>query len=103
MSLDNVFTCSKYHGIIPPESTTQLKIAFHPELHSITYVDNLEVLAVGMASKSTVKCKGVACGPDVSIEASSINFGTTKPFTEVTRSFKIHNKSNFDAVFQVII
>ena len=79
----------------------QVKLAFQPELHDITYVDNFEVLAVGMASKSRIKCIGVAQGPNVQMETSAVNFGIVKPFSQITRSFKLHNKSNMTAIFQV--
>lgn len=100
-ALDNVFSSSKYHGVISPESSVQIKLAFQPELNNITYVDNFEVLAVGMASKSHIKCVGVAQGPNVQIETSAINFGIAKPFAQITRSYKLHNKSNMAAIFQV--
>lgn len=101
--LDNVFSCSKYHGVIPAEGKEQIKLAFIPELHNLTYVENFDILAVGMTSKSSIKCIGNATGPSVSIDNDKINFGISKLSTEVTRSFKLKNNSNMDAIFQVII
>ena len=99
--LDNVFSCSKYHGVIPAEGKEQIKLAFIPELHNLTYVENFDILAVGMTSKSSIKCIGNATGPSVSIDNDKINFGISKLSTEVTRSFKLKNNSNMDAIFQV--
>jgi len=98
--LDNVFSCSKYHGVIPAEGKEQIKLAFIPELHNLTYVENFDILAVGMTSKSSIKCIGNATGPSVSIDNDKINFGISKLSTEVTRSFKLKNNSNMDAIFQ---
>ena len=95
------FTCSQYHGVINADSTLNVKLAFNPENINTTYVENFEILAVGLTSKATIKCIGTGKGSDVNIEVKSINFGLTSPDMEVTRSFKIRNNSNIPAVFQV--
>lgn len=99
--LDNVFSCSKYHGVIKAEGKEKIKVVFNPELHNLTYVENFDVLAVGMTSKSSIKCIGNAIGPSVSIDNNKINFGIAKLSTEITRSFKLKNDSNMNTVFQV--
>ena len=101
VSIDNVFSCSLYHGIVPADSSIRLKFAFRPELINIAFVDHFEIYSIGLASKATVKCRGSGVGPDLQFEAEYVNFGVTKPDVIVTRSFKIKNNSAMSAYYQV--
>ena len=79
----------------------KVKLAFKPENINTTYVDNFEILAVGLASKACIKCVGQGIGSNVTLDVASLNFGIAKLNDVVTRSLKLRNNSNVDTIFQV--
>jgi len=100
ISVDNVFKCSQYHGVVPANNIIKVKFIFQPEIVNTSYVEHFEIYTVGLSSKTTIKCVGNGIGPELDLEVKSINFGVTKQDVAVTRSFKIKNLSKIPAVYQ---
>eukprot|EP00795_Rhopilema_esculentum_P013350 gene13350-4200_t len=102
-SVDKAFHCSQYHGIVPGNSSLNLKIAYTPSIYSVPQADSFQILALGATSCGIIKCIGQGRGPSVTLDASSISFGLADIGKEVTRAFQITNHSLVDAVFQLQI
>jgi hypothetical protein len=99
-SIDSVFTCSHYRGVVQPQSTEKIKVAFTPHTPDAHSVDYFKVKAIGSHSCVVVKCRGVAKGPNVRLNTDCLSFGTVNSGSTVTRTFDIENQSDVMTAFQ---
>lgn len=102
-NIDTVFSSSHYHGVVPAESTVKLKVSFTPQNPGQHSVDYLEVIALGAANCSVIKCTGLGKGPYVVLDSQYLDMGVVESGKFVAKSFKILNNTEVPAAFQFMI
>eukprot|EP00794_Sanderia_malayensis_P017503 gene17503-19253_t len=102
-SIDKVFKCSLYHGVVPANGTMKITISYAPNFRDVKHADCFEILALGSTTCAVIRCAGKGIGPNLALDASSISFGRANANQEVTRAFQIINQSQVDAFYQFLI
>lgn len=101
--LDAAFDLPIKNGVIPPLSSTELPIIFHPSIVDTNYIEYFHVLPIGGLTRNVIKCVGNTIGPKMSLEPESIDFSRIILGEESTSSIELINQTDVPAYYQFVI
>uniref|UniRef100_A0A8C0WEE3 Cilia and flagella associated protein 65 n=1 Tax=Castor canadensis TaxID=51338 RepID=A0A8C0WEE3_CASCN len=103
LAKDQVFSCSRAHGMVSPGGKKCVSVFFHPKTLDSRRMDYISVIPSGCASQTLLQVIGFCRGPAVSLQHYCVNFNWVNLGEHSEQTLWIENQSDCSAHFQFAI
>ena len=100
--IDTSFSLDVDNGVIPPKSSFLVKITYKPMIWNLYSCTHFEIQCQG-GNRIEVQCMGRALSMEARLSSRMVNFGSIRLHSNTNRMVTLHNDSDANCAFEVII